>query len=366
MASQGHEIILGFRDHDNQLLLGDNNKTPRHTITPPRQISGFGPLATLINSFYFLLFVCRIGRFIRQWQPDVVQLNRSNLNWHWILPLCYGRNIKFIQDCRQVETPSYSSNPLKAVKQRIRFASHVFFIKRIYARATYLHWRGAQRELGKGWQRYADVVPLGVGNEFLTFPSRQGFASSTSFLYIGSITRYRKLELLIDAAAELKKNLGGEFKLVFAGPDNSQGFYQNRVKQLELDDQVKFLGAVPYTEIPELLHRFQVAIAYVPTEPKDWTYQPTLKVLEYLALGIPVLASKVAPNEEITDQFHNGLVVENNVESWAQGMQQFAEDKAFAEQCEQRAVANRTGNSWQQTASQYIALYQRLKHSDGR
>ncbi len=362
LRSLGHEVVLGYRSSNDDLIL-DSGTNSQQTIAAPEKTQVGGLVGSIINKYHFLCFVFRIRKFIREWQPGAVQLNRSNLDWHWVLPLFTNKTTVFIQDCRQVETPTYARNPIKAAKQYYRYLTHILFIKHVFDHATYLHARGAKKELGDQWQRYASIVPLGVGQEFIDTkpPATDNNRKNNvfSFLYIGSITRYRKLELLVEAAAALKTELGSCFKLDFVGPDNSQGYYQQLVQSLGADDVIDFLGHKHYHEIPALIYKHQVSFAYVPYEPQDWSYQPTLKILEYLALGVPVLATDVAPNLEIVNQYHNGLVVENTVTAWKNAMARYVTDTEYALKCRENAEQHRRGTPWQAVAQLYIDVYQK-------
>jgi glycosyltransferase involved in cell wall biosynthesis len=122
---------------------------------------------------------------------------------------------------------------------------------------------------------------------------------------------------------------------------------------LELDSVVTFEPPVPYDCIPEVVSGYDVALAHVPDLPADWHYHPTLKVLEYRALGLPIIATDVEPNRKVVEDGANGLLVRNSAASLAEGMLRFVTDREFLEQCQGRAASMRQGTSWRQVAEMY-------------
>jgi len=103
-----------------------------------------------------------------------------------------------------------------------------------------------------------------------------------------------------------------------------------------------------------------VALAYVPELPADWMYHPTLKVLEYRALGLPIIATDFRPNREIVENGVNGLLVENTPESIAAAMLRYICDPGFLARSSAEAQSRRAGLPWNNVADQYLALYESL------
>ena len=90
--------------------------------------------------------------------------------------------------------------------------------------------------------------------------------------------------------------------------------------------------------------------AYVPDRPAHWHYHPTLKVLEYQALGLPIIATDNEPNREVVENELNGLLVQNSNESLAKAMLRFVTYEGFFERCSLQAAAMRRGTIWGEVA----------------
>lgn len=85
-------------------------------------------------------------------------------------------------------------------------------------------------------------------------------------------------------------------------------------------------GAVPHQEIPHWLDRADVGVAPYP-ELDDFYFSP-LKVVEYMAAGLPVVASSVGQLRSLVQDGKTGLLVRpGDAESLASALVRLAEDR---------------------------------------
>ncbi len=88
---------------------------------------------------------------------------------------------------------------------------------------------------------------------------------------------------------------------------------------------VSFTGALPPHEIPAHLARMDVAVAPYPALP-NFYFSP-LKVYEYMAAGVPVVASRVGQLGELIQEGHNGLLCDpGDVRALAAALGRLADD----------------------------------------
>jgi glycosyltransferase involved in cell wall biosynthesis len=355
LRQRGHMVWLGTTDANNDLTWHDGEQL---VARQPRQLRLPGGLARLRRLPFFkrvedLWFVLQMRRFLRHNQVEVVQINPATLNWVGMLPLLMP--MVFILDWRQISQREASGAGIDlknwwAVRRRF------FYSTVLYDCATFLHPAGAQKVLGEGWPRWAKVVPLGVDPSFLQLKhedvQRPDESGKVTFLYIGTLSRVRRLERLLHAAQEMLAHTYA-FRIDFIGPETAQGYYQTLAQELGVAEVVAFCPPVPYTDVPATILQHDVALAYVPEYPLDWQYHPTLKVIEYGALGVPIIASDFAPNREAVADGENGLLVANTPSALAQAMLRFVTDPAFLHQCQQRAQARRRGTPWVEIAECY-------------
>ncbi len=102
-------------------------------------------------------------------------------------------------------------------------------------------------------------------------------------IYIGLLAAYRGTDVLLDAAAQLLARRAATHLVVIGFPHIDA--YQARAKELGIADRVSFPGRVPYEDVPLWLSLGDVAV-----EPKMSATEAAGKVLNYMAMGLPVVA----------------------------------------------------------------------------
>ncbi|MCW1930128.1 MAG: glycosyltransferase [Candidatus Kerfeldbacteria bacterium] len=92
-----------------------------------------------------------------------------------------------------------------------------------------------------------------------------------------------------------------EYDFHFVGPVWKDA--KDDVKRLCKKKNVRFLGSVPYLKLPETLHTFDCAI--IPHKIDAFTHSMNpLKLYEYLAAGVPIVATPVAGVDQFQDLVH--------------------------------------------------------------
>ncbi len=302
----------------------------------------------------------RVRRFIAQTAPDLVQVNAFDL--FRFLPLAAPRRARYILDVRQINE-QHGTGLFGRAKAAWGNRARGFYSRRLFDHTTFLHAAGAQQVLGSDWPRWATVVPMGVDPQFLAAEPPPSPAADrarpVSFIYIGRLTRRRRLERILAAAALVRRQTES-FRVVFMGHDASDGYYADTIGRLELGDRVAIRPPIPYEQVPAAVLAHDVALAYVPELPADWMYHPTLKVLEYRALGLPIIATDFRPNREVVEDGANGLLIENTPDSIAAAMLRYICDPDFLAHSRAIAATRREGLTWDAVATQYLDLYERL------
>jgi glycosyltransferase involved in cell wall biosynthesis len=355
MRARGHDVWVGTPNAAGAVewLDGDRVVATQPAVGRsrlPRPIAGRLAKIALLK---------RVRRFVRQVQPDIVQLNAFDL--FRLMPLGMPRRIHFILDMRQINE-LYGSGLFGRAKAAVLNRSRALYSRALFERTTFLHEAGAEQVLGRPWPRWATVVPMGVDPQFLTATHREPGSDGdapVNFIYIGRLARRRQLERVLEAAARVRQRTD-RFRVVFIGYDASDGYYAETIRRLELDDLVCIRPPVPYEQVPEVVPESDVALAYVPELPADWQYHPTLKILEYRALGMPVIASDFLPNRSFVENEVNGLLTSNTPDDIAAAMLRFINDPEFLTNCRANAQAMREGLTWDKVAEDYLDLYGRL------
>ncbi len=358
LRSRAHTAWVGSCDSAGDLIWKDGNRVvatlPGPTLMP-ESLLRVNWLSPIIRRVAFLGFMIRIRGFLRQHQPDFVQVNPSNALLFWLLPLFMPGQMYFILDFRQIgerHVPGLAGRLKARLNDWVRF----FVATSIFDHACFLHPAGAKKVLGKNWIKWGSVVPMGVDQQFLDYcdPKIEEACADkpVRFIYLGRLAKVRRLESIL-YAVQLMLSQSGRFEFVFLGSDYTKGYYQKLVNELNIDSSVIMQTPVPYKDVPRIVSAFDVALAYVPEHPADWQYHPTIKILEYRALGIPIIATDFEPNRDIVEDGVNGLLVKSSVECLAEGMLRFIVDRDFLERCQVNALTMRQGITWNEASELY-------------
>lgn len=129
-----------------------------------------------------------------------------------------------------------------------------------------------------------------------------GLEGKFVIMYHGSLATNRGLQEAIQAVA-LACAKTDALHLVLLGKGPARDQLEVKVKQLGIAKQVTFLDAVDYKHVPHYVALADVGLLPFPDLPQ-WKMSSPLKLLEYLAMGKPVVLTDIEAHRLVLPQDH--------------------------------------------------------------
>lgn len=313
-----------------------------------------------------------LERIIADIQPDVLYERYALFNYagsivarKYHLPYLLEVNAPLIQ-----ERQSSSGMILTDLAQRIE---DQVFRQADYVTAVSAILRDYAIERGVDPAR-ATVIPNGVdltkfnptlGNEDDKITNLQALLLPTALLqrtvigFVGSLKPWHGVDILIQAFARAHRADPRLFLLI-VGEGPQLEHLRSETQRQGLSDHIYFCGAVPHHLVPKYIALMNIAVA--PYRHQTRFYFSPLKILEYMAMGKPVIATRQGQITELIEHEQNGLLCEaENVESLADALIRLAHDPHLQHRFGKNAAATvAERHSWLQVADQVTRLVDSL------
>jgi glycosyltransferase involved in cell wall biosynthesis len=154
-----------------------------------------------------------------------------------------------------------------------------------------------------------------VGYRSLTRDRLNISDSDKVILFAGRLSRKKQIHLIIEALY-ISRQKGHDWKLIIAGEGPLEKDLKSRVKRFQLNEMVHFVGSISNDQIPLIYNAADI----VALPSKDEGIP--MMLLEALACGVPVVATKVGGIPEIIRSNMNGvLIAEQTAECLAEAIE---------------------------------------------
>ena len=175
----------------------------------------------------------------------------------------------------------------------INYEDYDLAIKKFHAKKTHL------------------VHGVGVDPEKFSFEMTEGEKDSLRkeigiskddivLIYVAELNKNKNQKMAIDAMQELVKE-NPKYKLLLVGKDSYNGKYQQMVKKLNLEDNIKFLGY--RKDVPKLMKISNIAISTSLREGLP------VNLIESSMCGLPIVATDCRGNRDVVNECKNGKIV---------------------------------------------------------
>jgi glycosyltransferase involved in cell wall biosynthesis len=175
-------------------------------------------------------------------------------------------------------------------------------------------------------------------------------------IYIGVLTEYQGIDLLIEAIPLVTRELP-DVKFLVVGYPNEDS-YRQKAHILGVEKFVHFTGKVPHEELPRYLSLADVAVS-----PKISTTEANLKLFSYLGMALPTVVFDNPINREILGDL--GVYAKpGDVESLAGALLGILRDRSRARQLgAQGRLKAAADYSWLAVGKRLKMVYASVGHS---
>jgi glycosyltransferase involved in cell wall biosynthesis len=197
-----------------------------------------------------------------------------------------------------------------------------------------------------------NIVYNGVDlDRFSPDPEVERFPDPT-VLYLGRVKRYKRVDLVLRALAELARE-GVDLSFLIAGKGDDEARLRTLSLKLGLGEKVRFLGYIDEDEKVRLLRK---AWVHVLTSPKEgWG----ISALEAAACGTPTLASNSPGLRDVVVDGQTGLLVPHaDVGALADGLRALMGDPQLREGMGKAAREFAEAYSWDDSARKMLNILQ--------
>ncbi len=334
---------------------------------PVHRHKGWGPLRQFLEylAFFFLAFL-RLSRFSGRYSVVHVHNLPDFLVFAALVPRLRGARI--VLDIHDLMPEFYLSRFghrggrwvifLLRLQEKLacRFAHHVITVTE--------PWR--QTLIRRSVPAHKCSVLMNVpGDRFRRGAARlpkKRAPYSFHLVYHGTLAYRYGIDLAIQAVAQIRQQIPG-LHLTIHGRGEYLGDLQRLVKELDLTDHISFsTHYIPMDDLPAFLVMADVGI--VPYRRDTFTdgILPT-KLMEYVALGIPVIASRTAAITAYFDESMLEFFPPGDVSALAQSILRLYRDPARRAMLVKNADRFNRLHTWEHQSTRLIELANHLTNT---
>lgn len=208
------------------------------------------------------------------------------------------------------------------------------------------------------------VAPNGVDPDRFTAdiePSRPAAPGVLTLGFVGTMKPWHDLDLLVDGFERVHRAMPNS-RLLMVGDGPACVRLASAARHTAA---IEWTGAVSSREIPGLLTSMDVAAAPYPAG-EDFYFSP-LKILEYMAAGLPVVASRIGQIADLVSHQDTGLLCEpGDTAALASTVLELFADGAKRRRIGRAAARHvREAHTWRATARRILMLADGLRRIPG-
>lgn len=172
-------------------------------------------------------------------------------------------------------------------------------------------------------------------------------SEKVKIVFVGNALKYQGVGVLLKAEKYIKTN---DYSMTIIGRYSKKG------------SNASFTGFIPNEEAVKILEKCDVGVApYLEAKNEPYGFSP-IKIFEYMAAGLAVVATDTEWNREIITDGRNGLLFrENDPKDLARKIQSLVENRDLLERIKRNNVRDSRNHDWSKRAAEILDIFKELK-----
>lgn len=342
----GHEVVVAgpalYRGID---FGGESRFVGRVRRILPAAVAELAEILYNIGGYW------RIWRICRKWKPDFIY---ERYNLYYLAGMWASRRYRL---------PFFLEVNAPLAEERARFGG--LGLPGLARALERLAWRSADRVLvvtavlgemaaaaGVPRERIS-IIPNGIDADAFSYrPYLARSAASVTIGFVGFVRDWHGLDKVIAGLAAAGD--GPRIRLIIAGDGPARPALERQAAALGVGELVEFTGVQPREVVRDLLRRFDIAL-----QPQAVAYASPLKIFEYMACGLPIVAPDQPNIREILRDGETAVLFDpEEPEAMWRAIRRLAGDPQLREKLGRaaRAALEREDYTWQGNAARITAM----------
>ncbi len=210
-----------------------------------------------------------------------------------------------------------------------------------------------KKEILNLYDREVRVIPNGVSDNFFQTSRKPAKNDSdvTTILFVGRLVNMKGVKDLIEAISVLReRSIRTHVKIVGDGPE--MGALKKTAQVKGLSQNITFFGEMHNRDVPVVMSESEIFV--LPSKNEGFSNT----ILEAMASGLPIIASRVGGNPSIIIDKESGLLVEpNNPTDIADKIEILINDEALKNKIIESNRSKILKYRWENVAEQLETIY---------
>lgn len=251
----------------------------------------------------------KVQRVLKGLSPQIIFPNVLPANWWAFIFKIFHPEVSCLWYCHEPSAFIHSRNWIEAISNPLMRVSAKLLNPFLKTIDVYLVSKGTDRIVcnskftaslfQNAYRRNIEEV-LYPGVDLNFFVSQK---TKKKYLFmISRLTKFKNVHVAIEAMATL---LHKEYELIIGGDGEEKENLVGLSKKLGIEDSVRFIGPVPFEQLPKFYGEAKLVLFLSSEEPFG------MVPIEALACGTPVIGANSGGLKETIEHNHNGILLDN-------------------------------------------------------